>query len=113
MNLNTPDEMTLLLFSRSIVYDSFETPWTVAHQAPLSVGFPGKSIGVGCNFSSPGYLPNPGIEPMSPALANGCFTTKPPGKPDELTTFLLSNTYSARPQGINSQCLYQKEASVS
>ena len=113
MNLNTPDEKTLLLFSRSVVYDSFETPWTVAHQAPLFVGFPRQEYWCGLQFSSPGYLPNPGIEHMSPALANGCFITKPTGKPDELTTFLLSNTYSARPQGTNSQCLYQKEASVS
>ena len=31
-------------------------------------------------FPSPGYLPNPGIEPKSPALAGGFFTTEPPGK---------------------------------
>ena len=37
-----------LLFSCSVV--SFSTPWTVAHQAPLPMGFPGKNIGVGCHF---------------------------------------------------------------
>ena len=39
----------------------------------------------------PGHLPNPGIELLSlssPALAGGCFTTEPPGKPPELLTFL-------------------------
>ena len=42
------------------------TPWTVAHQAPWD--FPGKDTGVGLPFPSPGYLPNPGIEPGSPEL---------------------------------------------
>ena len=45
-------------------------PWTVALQAPLFM-----------EFSSPGNLPNPGIELVSPALAGGFFTTEAPGKP--------------------------------
>ena len=54
----------------------FETPWTVAHQAPLSMmDSPGKNSGVGKPFPSPGDLPNPGVEPASPALAGGLFTT--------------------------------------
>ena len=43
--------------------------------------FPGKDAGSGLPFPSPGDLPNPGIEPASPALAGGFFTTEPPGKP--------------------------------
>ena len=39
----------LLLFSHSVLSDSFATPWTVAWQAPLSMGFPGKNTGVGCH----------------------------------------------------------------
>ena len=56
-------------------------PWTVAHQSPLSRGFPRQEY---CNrllFPSPGDLPNPGIKPVSPALASRFFTTEPPGKP--------------------------------
>ena len=45
----------------------FLTLWTVAHQAPLSMGSPGKNTGVSCRFPPPGDLPDPGIEPTSPA----------------------------------------------
>ena len=44
------------------------TPWTVAHQAPLSMGFPRKEYWSGLPFPSPEYLPHPGIKPASPAL---------------------------------------------
>ena len=64
--------------------NSFVTPWTIACQAPLSMGFPGQEYLSGLPFRSLGDLPNPGIEPespVSPALAGGFFTTEPPGKP--------------------------------
>ena len=54
------------------------TPWTVA---PLSVGFSKQEYWPRLPFSSLGNLPDPGIEPLSPALAGGFFTAKPPGKP--------------------------------
>ena len=54
-------------FSQSVVSDSFATPWTVAHQAPLSMGFPMQEYWRGLLFPSPGHLPNLGMEPMSPA----------------------------------------------
>ena len=44
------------------------TPQTVAHQAPLSMGFPWQEYWSGLTFSSPGDLPDPGIEPVLPAL---------------------------------------------
>ena len=66
------------LFSRSVATDSFVTPWTVAHQAPLSMGFPSQEY---WHIPSPGDLPNPGIEPTSPVLAGGFFSIEPPGKP--------------------------------
>ena len=44
------------------------TPWTVARQAPLSMGFSRQIYGSGLPFPSPGDLPNPGIKPASPAL---------------------------------------------
>ena len=56
------------------------TPWTVAHQAPLSVEFPRQEYWSGLLFLSTGDLPDQGIEPASPALAGGFFTTEPPGK---------------------------------
>ena len=62
----------------SIMSDS-ATPGTVAHQAPLSMGFPGQEYWSSLPFPSPGDLPSPGIEPPSLALAGGFFTTEPPG----------------------------------
>ena len=55
------------------------TPWTVALQAPLSMGFPRQEYWSGLPFPSPGDLPDPGIEPeslVSPALAGEFFTSK-------------------------------------
>ena len=62
----------------------FATLWTVARQAPLSIGFSRQEYWSGLPSSPPGDLPNPGIEPESPespALAGRYFTTKPSGKP--------------------------------
>ena len=49
----------------------FETPWTMACQSPLSMGFSRQEYWSGYPFPSPGDLPNPGIGPTSPALAGG------------------------------------------
>ena len=51
------------------------TPWTVARQAPLSMGFPRQGYWSGLPFHTPGDLPDPGIELECPALAGGFFTT--------------------------------------
>ena len=56
------------------------TPWTVACQAPLSMGFPRQEYWSGLPFPSLGDLPNPGIEPKASALAGGFFPTESPGK---------------------------------
>ena len=56
-------------------------PWTVAHQAPLSVGLSRQEYWSGLPFPSPGDLPDPGIEPRSPTLQAGTLTSEPPGKP--------------------------------
>ena len=64
--------------SHSVMSDSLWPPWTVARQAPLSMGFPRLEYWSGLRLPSPGYLPNPGIKPMSPAspaLAGRFFTT--------------------------------------
>ena len=59
----------------------FATPWTVARQAPLSMGFSRQEYWSRLPWPSPGDLPNPGIKLLSPALAVRFFTTGPPGKP--------------------------------
>ena len=51
------------------------TPWAAARQAPLSMGFPRQEYWSRLPCSSPGDSPNPGIEPVSPALAGGFFPT--------------------------------------
>ena len=58
------------------------TPWTVALQAPLSMGFPRHEYWSGLPFPPPGDLPHPGIKPTSPALTSRVFTTESPGKPN-------------------------------
>ena len=57
------------------------TTWTAAHQAPLSMEFSRPEYWSGLSFPSPGYLPDPGIEPMSPALQVNSLPSEPPGKP--------------------------------
>ena len=56
----------------------FVAPWTIACQVPLSVRFPRKEYGSGLPLPSTEDLPNPGIKPMSHALAGGFFTTEQP-----------------------------------
>ena len=68
------------------------TPWTVAFQAPLSMGFSRQEYWSGLPFPLPGELPDPGIEPGSPALEANALTSEPPGKP--LLLRLLLNRFS-------------------
>ena len=60
----------------------FVTLWTVAHPAPLSMGFSRQEYWSGLPFHSPGALPNPGIEPWSPKLQAVSLQSEPPGKPN-------------------------------
>ena len=59
----------------------FVTPWTVAYQVPPSMGFSRQEYWSGLPFPSPGYFPDPGIEPGSPTLQADALTSEPPGKP--------------------------------
>ena len=61
------------MFSCSVVSYTFVTPWTVAHLAPLSVGFPKQEHGSGLSFPPPGNLFDPRIKPVSPALQADFF----------------------------------------
>ena len=60
---------------------TFCNSWTIASQASLSMEFPRQEYWSGLPFPPPGDLPDPGIEPMSPASAGRIFTTKPLGNP--------------------------------
>ena len=64
----------------------FAAPWTVAHQAPPSMGFSRQEYWSGLPFPSPGDLPDPGIEPRSPALQADALTSEPPGKTAKVIT---------------------------
>ena len=65
----------MCVFSRSVVSDSFATPWTVAHQAPLSMGFSRQEYWNGLLCPTPGDLPDPGTVAWFAALAGGFLTT--------------------------------------
>ena len=64
-----------------MVYSSFANSWTVARQAPVSMRFSRQQYWSKLPFPSPGDLPDPAVEPTSPALAGGFFITEPPRKP--------------------------------
>ncbi|CAI9176672.1 unnamed protein product [Rangifer tarandus platyrhynchus] len=66
-------ELSLLYHKHSI-----ETPWTVAYQAPPSMGF-SRQDWCALPFPSPGDLPDPGIKPWSPSLEADALTSEPPG----------------------------------
>ena len=67
----------------------FATPWTVAYQAPPSVEFSKQECWSGLPFPSPGDLPDPGIEPGSPALQADALPSEPPGKGSLCTSLEL------------------------
>ena len=70
----------VLLFSCKVIFNSV-TSWTVTHQASLFMRFSRQEYWSVLPFPPPGDLPDPGIKPTSSALADGFFTTEPPGKP--------------------------------
>ena len=61
----------------------FATPWTVAYQAPLSMGFSRQEYWSGLPFPFPGDLPDPGIEPGSPTLEADSLTSEPQGSNED------------------------------
>ena len=68
----------------------FATPWTRVHQAPPSMGFSRQEYWSGLPFPSPGNLPNPGIEPRSPALQADALTSEPPRKPVRFNRYQIA-----------------------
>ena len=79
----TRDTECISVLSRFSHVQLFAIPWTIAHQAPLSMGFSRQEYWSGLPSPPPGYLPDPGIAPaslMSPALADGSLPLAPPGR---------------------------------
>ena len=83
---------TMLLFKSTSVFlccavpslrrvQLFATPWTVARQAPLSMGLSRQEYQSGLSCLPPADLPKPGIKPRSPALQADSLPFQPPGKP--------------------------------
>ena len=72
----------------------FATLWTVALQAPLCMGFPRKEYCSGLSCPSPRDLPDPGIEPASPALQADSSPLQPPGKPVTFLKIYLFLSYT-------------------
>ena len=68
----------LLLFSHSVMSNSFAIPRTVAYQAPLAMGLSRQESWSGLPFPSPGDLSDPGIEPGSPVLWADALPSEPP-----------------------------------
>ena len=75
--------------SHSVMSDS-ATLWTVAHQTALSMGFSRQEY---WPFPSPGDLPNPGIEPGSPAFQADSLPFEPPGKLHKIYTCIFFKVY--------------------
>ena len=94
--------LLLFLFSCWVMSDSFVTPWAVAHQAPLSMGFSRWEYWRGLPFPPPGDLLDPGIElttPVAPVLSGRFSTTEPPGEP-----WLISERVSEVTQSCLTLC---------
>ena len=86
----------------------FATPWTVAYQAPLSMGFSRQELWSGLPFHPPGDLPDPRIEhvsPVPPALAGRFFTTELPGKPQTFTKHFIDTDEMNEGSFPSSACL--------
>ena len=76
------------------------TPWTVAYQPPSSMEFSRQEYWSGLPFLSPGDLPDPGIEPGSPALQADALPYEPPGKP------YIHNCFCVCPSVSMCVCVY-------
>ena len=89
-------------WSHSVVSDSLWPPWTVAHQAPQSMGFSRQEYWSGLPFPSPGDLPDPGTEPRSPTLRTDALLSEPPGKPKLCLIYCLTHPLNLSQQSHSS-----------
>ena len=89
--------------SCSVMSDSFVTLWTVARQAPLSMGFSKQGHWSGLPFPSPRDLPDPGVKPKPPALQADSFLSEPPAFPKSCKKNLQKRIWPACNQPANRQ----------
>ena len=82
-------EVKLCVLSRSVVSGCSATPWTVAHQAPLSMGFSQQEYWSGLPCPPPGGLPNAGIQPVPPALQADSLPLSQLGSPNKAVSELI------------------------
>ena len=81
--LRTATMGTACMLRHFSCFGLFSTPWTVACQAPLSMGFSRQEYWSGLPSPPPGDLPDPGIEARSSALRADSLPSEPPGKPEQ------------------------------
>ena len=81
----------------------FATPWTVAYQAPPSIGFSRQEYWSGVPFPSPGDVPDPGIEPGASELQADALPSEPPGSPNSTYTKQLKYRPVLRNKCLNGQ----------
>ena len=87
----------------------FATPWTLAYQASPSLGFSRQECWSGLLFPSPGDLPEPGIEPKSPALQADTLPSEPPGKPHERERYIQLNAEFQRIARRDKKVFFNKQ----
>ena len=88
------------------------TPWTEAYQAPQAMEFSRQEYWSGLPFPSPGDLPNPGIEPGSPALQADALSSEPPGNPNAHVSMLFSQIIPLSPSPTESKSLFFTSVSL-
>ena len=96
----------------SILSTCFVTPWTIACQIPLSMGFSRQEYWSGLPFPPPGDLPDPGVEPTSPALIGRFFTTEQQGEAllllEEVSNYVtLCDPRACSPPGSSVHGIFQ------
>ena len=93
------DELVVVVMESLSCVWFFATPWTVARQAPLSLGFPRQEHWSGLPCPSQGVFPTQGLNPrlLSPALAGGPFTTSAPWEAAGPPALLDSTAIAALP----------------
>ena len=90
----------------------FATPWTVAYQAPPSMGFSRQEYWSGLPFPSPGDLPDPGIKPGSPAFQADALPSEPPGNQDKPRYLIKKQRYHFADKDLCSQSYYFSSSHV-
>ena len=96
----------------SVVSDSFATPWTVAHQAPLNMESSRQEYWSGLPFPSPGSLPNPGIEPWSPELQEDSLPSEPTREAEEAAKSYSNPEPGSRFCALSHHCRWKKGLSL-